>query len=105
MGCLDQLPINVPVPWGAGKVKVGVLCGVMQAVPVSHGLCHATVISITVFVCSTSFPAKGLLPLDFPNVLCAVAEVQPLGALPACQSPAASTAGWRQRSVKVWAEF
>ena len=73
--------------------------------PVFHGLWHAMVISITVFIRSVGFPTKGLLPSAFPDTLCAVAEVQPLHALPASQSPAASTAGWRQRSVKLWAEF
>lgn len=63
------------------------------------------VISTTVLVCSVGFPAKGLLPSAFPGMLCAAAEVQPLHVLPATQSAAASTAGWRRRSVKLWAEF
>lgn len=70
MGCVDQLPINLPAPWGLGKVKWEFLCGAMWAMPVSRGLCHAMVISITVFVCSVGFPAKGLLPLDFPGICC-----------------------------------
>jgi len=60
--------------WCLGKVKVGILCRAMWAMPVSHGLCHSMIVSITLFICgclqlrSLSFPVKGLFPSGFPGM-------------------------------------